>query len=254
MDRLDTGGLNQLRAWIAGNPDAKLIVIDTLATVRGARRSTDTPYEGDYREVGALKALADATGVAIILVTHTRKAEADDPFDTVSGTLGLTGAADATIILSRDSQGATLRAMGRDVAEIEAAVTLDRELFRWEELGAAADVRRSDERSAILKALGEATEPMGPRDLADELGKQQTAVRQILGRMVRAGEIVKTGRGLYALSSQSPRHNAHIGHSVIANSLGDCDRPESRSHDGAVVSLSDCDRVTKVTGPWADQL
>ena len=34
MNRLDAGGLDPLRAWIAANPDAKLIIIDTFAKVR----------------------------------------------------------------------------------------------------------------------------------------------------------------------------------------------------------------------------
>ena len=41
------------------------------------------------------KRLPTILGSSIMVITHTRKMAADDPFDTVSGTLEITGAADA---------------------------------------------------------------------------------------------------------------------------------------------------------------
>jgi hypothetical protein len=61
--------------------------------------------------------------------------DADDPLDTVSGTLGFTGAADSVLVLNRDSQGVTFYGRGRDIEEIETAVQFDRELCRWNILG-----------------------------------------------------------------------------------------------------------------------
>jgi len=43
-----------------------------------------------------------------------RKMEADDPFDTISGTLGQIGCADTGLILARGSQGTSLYVRGRD--------------------------------------------------------------------------------------------------------------------------------------------
>ncbi len=110
-----------IRAWIDERPDARLVIVNTLAKVRSGPQGRETAYQADYREVGSLKGLADETGVAIVVVTHTRKMGTDDPFATVSGRLGITGAADATMIITRDGQGVTLVATGRDVAEIETA-------------------------------------------------------------------------------------------------------------------------------------
>ena len=197
MARLNAGGLDQLRAWIEENPTAKLITIDTLAKVRSGSQTRETLYDADYRELSSLKALADESGVAIILVTHTRKMAADDPFDTVSGTLGITGAADTTLILTRDGQGTILRATGRDVAEKEMAVDFDRALFTWREIGEASAVRRSDERAALLDALLEDGGPMTSRELAAETGQKDGNVRRLLPKMVRAGEVRKASRGKY---------------------------------------------------------
>ena len=72
---------------------------DVLAVFKGATpaKSRETLYEADYTAMKGLQSLAMATGVAIVVVHHTRKSGAeDDPFETVSGTLGLSGAADTT--------------------------------------------------------------------------------------------------------------------------------------------------------------
>ena len=212
MARLDRGGLDQLRAWIGENPKAKLIIIDTFARVRSGRQGRETDYDADYREVGAIKALADDTGVSILLITHTRKMGADDPFDTVSGTLGITGAADTTLVLSRDGQGATLNATGRDVPEVEIAVEFERSLFRWRELGEAAAVRRSDERAALLDALSRADEPMTSKDLALETGQTDGAVRRLLAKMTRAGEVRRVARGRYQHPTLNLSNDGNSGH------------------------------------------
>ena len=197
MKPLSSGGLDQVRAWIREHPNARLVIIDTLAKVRSGPQGKEGAYEADYREVGSLKALSDETGVAIVVVTHTRKMGADDPFDTVSGTLGITGAADATMVLTRDGQGVTLFATGRDVAEIETAVEWDKATCRWRVLGDAREVRRSDERTLILDALKGETEPLGPREVTDATGGSYPAVRALMTAMAKSGDIRKVGRGKY---------------------------------------------------------
>ena len=43
--------------------------------------------------------------------------DAEDVFDTVSGTLGLTGAVDTILVLTRKAQGTTLHIRGRDIED-----------------------------------------------------------------------------------------------------------------------------------------
>lgn len=69
-------------------PDLKIVVIDTLQQIR---ESTDLSYSSDYKELSILKNLADKLGIAILLVHHTRKNYASDPFNMISGTTGLSG-------------------------------------------------------------------------------------------------------------------------------------------------------------------
>lgn len=91
----------------------------------------------------------------------------------------------------------TLYGRGRDIEEIETALSFDRTTGHWTVLGAVADVRRSDERSTILQSLKEASEPMSPRDIADDTGMPYQNIRQFLVRMSKAGEVTKVTRGLY---------------------------------------------------------
>ena len=103
LKRLTEGGLAEIREWIVSAKRPRLVIIDVLASVRSAKRNQDSPYEADYAALSDLKALADEFSIAILIIHHVRKMEADsDPFDAVSGTTGLTGAADTTLVLKSD--------------------------------------------------------------------------------------------------------------------------------------------------------
>ena len=54
----------QVDAFVATHPDTVLVIIDTLQMVRPAR---DATYANDYRDLSALKRIADAHGIAILL-------------------------------------------------------------------------------------------------------------------------------------------------------------------------------------------
>lgn len=142
--------------------------------------------------------------VAVIIVHHVRKGTGDiDPFEQVSGTLGLTGAADTTIVLNRDSSGCTLYARGRDLEEYTRACTFDRTTCRWTVEGDAAEVRRTDERGRILAVLEDADSPMNPTDIANLSDMKRGNVDRLLGKMAKAGEVTKQGRGQYVHPSRT---------------------------------------------------
>ncbi len=198
--RADAGGLERIREWIKSVDRPRLVVVDVFAMFRSPRSVKDSPYESDYAAMHGLQAIASETGVSIVAVHHLRKSLAEtDPFEKVSGTLGLSGAADTVLILDRDGHGATLYGRGRDIDEIETAVEFDRATCRWRVLGQAADVRRTDERSTILAAMREAGEPMSPADISGVTGMPSLNVRQLLFKMVKADEVKKVGYGRYTV-------------------------------------------------------
>ena len=78
----------------------------------------DNTYANDYRDLSALKKLADAHGIAILLIHHLRKEKADDVFNRISGTTAISGAVDASFTLVEEQRGsgrARLSCIGRDI-------------------------------------------------------------------------------------------------------------------------------------------
>jgi AAA domain-containing protein len=214
--RLDRGGIEMIKTWADRHPGARLIVIDVFKKVRPDAQDKDSLYDSDYRAIEPLKQLADERGIGILVLHHTRKMPADDPFDTVSGSTGLTGAADTVLVLARDPQGGTtLYARGRDIEEIETAVQFDRMDGSWTILGAASVIRLSDARQEILCTLRAAAEPMSPREVADITGRSPDAVRKLLTRMWEHGEVQKAKRGQY--SACDPPNPCHNGHNVTTD-------------------------------------
>jgi hypothetical protein len=199
MPRLEESGLERLREWAQSVPDARLIVIDTFARVRSPRGREESTYEADYRQAGALKAFADQTGVAVIVVHHVRKMEADDPLDAVSGTTGLTGAVDTILVFKREVSGIVLYGRGRDIEELEVAVEFKRDTCRWCVLGEAGEVRMSKERAQIVEALKTEGQPLTPAELSAVTGMRRVAVRRLVTKMARAGELIQPEKAKYAL-------------------------------------------------------
>jgi hypothetical protein len=113
----------------------------------------------------------------------------------LSGSNGLSACADTTLVLDRDSNGITLFVRGRDVEEKESALHFG--AGSWTLTGDAAEVRRTDERSAILSALFEGEEAMSPAELAVATGMNSNNLRQLLFKMAKAREVIKSGRGRY---------------------------------------------------------
>jgi hypothetical protein len=200
--RLDQGGVEDVGQWIKSAARPRLIILDTLAGVRPIR--TTNGYTEDYDSLASLHHLVNEHGVAAAVLHHTRKMEAEDPIDTVSGTLGLSGCADTIMVINRTSQGATLYVRGRDVEEAEHAVTFDRNSCRWTILGDAAEVHRSAERTRVLDALRGAPDGLTVNEIkaAADL-KNREAADKLVQRMAAAGQIARLERGRYGLPSDS---------------------------------------------------
>jgi hypothetical protein len=200
MPRLAEGGLQIIKDWIKTANQPRLVIIDTLAMVRAPKKRDETSYDADYNAVKDLRALANEHGIAIVLVHHLRKQEADDAFDTVSGTLGLTGAPDTILVLKRDGTGnVVLHGRGRDLIEIEKAMTFNPDSCTWAGAGELGEVRASNARKAILAAMREIELPASPADIAAGANMKRDNVKKLLGRMIDDGSIKKSDYGKYDL-------------------------------------------------------
>ena len=123
--RLDQGGLAQLGVWLRSNPGAAQVVIDTFTRVKPPKGRDAESYHHDSEVTAGLQRLALEHNVAIVLIHHQRKADADDIFDSVSGTNGLTASADVLLILENKQGRGKLSVTGRDLALGAWALTFD---------------------------------------------------------------------------------------------------------------------------------
>ena len=139
------GGLEeQLKRFVQEHPDTRLIIVDTLQKIREAGGDKYS-YGNDYDIIGKLKQFADQTGVCLLLVHHTRKQQADDRFDMISGTNGLLGAADGAFLLQKERRtdnAATLDISGRDQQDQRFYLTRDEERLVWQLERAETELRR----------------------------------------------------------------------------------------------------------------
>lgn len=195
--KVNTGLIARLDAWRASVADPRLVIIDTFAMVRPVKGRNQDSYAADYEALSPLQRWASEHRIALIVVTHVRKMEAEDPLEMISGTNGLTGAADSILVLNRTSDGPKLYGRGRDVEDVEKALRFD--AGRWSVLGDVAEAKRSDERRAVMEAI--AAGKRSPAEIAKALAKPTASVQYLLKKMVEAGEAEKSKYGLYTLPS-----------------------------------------------------
>jgi AAA domain len=197
--KADQGGLARIEAWILSVEAPRLVIVDTLAHFRKAPSGKSSQlYADDYAAISELQKLASKHNIGIVIVHHDRKNDADDVFDTVSGTLGLSAAADTILIMKRQAGAITLFVRGRDVEESETALQFNKATCKWSALGVAADVYRSAERSRVLEALQDGPKQAKELMLEAEL-RNRNATDILLHKMVKNGQIVRVGPGQYDL-------------------------------------------------------
>ena len=132
-DNLSGSLIPQLETFMAAYPDTGLVVVDTLQRVRGAVNDKNA-YANDYDEIGRIKSFADRFKIAVLLIHHVRKMPDSDPFNMVSGSVGIIGAVDSMYVLEKDKRTAnkaTLHVTGRDIEDMQLLLEFDRDMTVW---------------------------------------------------------------------------------------------------------------------------
>lgn len=220
--RLPEGGADRLADHLAARPDTQLVVGDVLAKMRGTpSRDSGSQYAADYEALGALKSVADEFGTPLLVLHHTRKQAADDWLDTLSGTNGIAGSADAILVMgrARNAADAVLNVSGRDVEEAQYAMRFDPTRGAWNLLdGPAANYSLSDERRRMLDLLGDG-EARRPKQIAEALTIEHEAAKKLCQRMFADDQLDTDGSGFYFIppntlsppSPWSPRDSGDAG-------------------------------------------
>lgn len=153
------GFLLQLEELLEQLPDVKVVVVDTLQFVKYRQSKNESAYECDYRTGRDLKEFAEKHKIAIVVVTHTTKMiHIEDEMANVSGTNGVTGAADSVIVLNKEkrtSKEAKMFITGRKVRQSMHNIEFNDTTCQWEYKGVAV-VEDKDKQEALerLTAYG----------------------------------------------------------------------------------------------------
>ena len=150
---ISTGLFEQIHAFMARYPNTKLIVVDTLERIRDTALDKSI-YACDYRDMMALREITDKYKLTLLLVHHTRKLHDDDPLNTLSGSMGLVGAADGVLVLQklkRVGDRAILTVANRDTEEFCFALEFDREHCKWVFKGNHTDAELTEEDCQSIK-------------------------------------------------------------------------------------------------------
>jgi hypothetical protein len=203
--KIDQGGLEKLDGWLKDHSNVKLVIIDTLARLRGIKRQGSSVYEADYNEIASLKEIADNYSAAFIVVHHLRKADSYDVLDLVSGSVGLTAAADTIAILQKAAglADSELYLSGRDIEEVELALKFHKETKSFSILGEAEEYRMSLERRELLELLRKADGPLQLKDIASGLGKEKNNVSKLLNGLIEYGLAEQPAYGMYQACDKS---------------------------------------------------
>jgi hypothetical protein len=190
-----------------------LIIIDPLMAVLGSRISSYNDQK--IRHVlSRLANMAHNTRCAFLIVRHLNKGSSENPLYQGSGSIGIIATVRSGLLVIQhpsDEKQRLLVPIKNNYSEKASNLTYQVianahgiPSIQW--LGAnhdpVASLLRpgsplSFERQDILKVLQAANRPLGPKELAEQTGQDRTLVRQLLRRMLNAGDIISPAFGLY---------------------------------------------------------
>jgi hypothetical protein len=155
---LDIGLLEQMKDWLNNAEQPRLIIVDTLGRVRGRPNRNGNAYQFDTAELAEIKRIADDYKITVLHVHHLNKnsKQGADPYERISGTMGISGAADHIYLLTgeRDRAEKTLCASGRDIENIELVLRCDNCL--WQKVSDNADAYNENvsfRRSPVIQGI-----------------------------------------------------------------------------------------------------
>jgi hypothetical protein len=209
LEQIEKGGKDEIEKWLDTHPTARVVLVDVLAKVRGGSdEASSGMYQADYQAVSILKEIADSYGIGVVVTHHDRKKTSEDFLDMVSGTKGVTGAADTILYLTRErgSTAGLLRVESRDVEECQYKMEFVRETGRWhivakEDLGTEPDkpqVELLDEIERLLSARGYAR----VQEMADILHRGSQEILSECKKGEQQGSLMKTRDGSWCVPAK----------------------------------------------------
>ena len=195
--KLGEGLEPELLDWLDQHPDARLVAIDTLQRVRARGDARRNAYEVDVEDLARLQDIFKDRAVGLLIVHHSKKDAGDDFLASVSGTYGITGSADTTLVIQRKrlETFGKLVVTGRDVQEVEEPVQFNG--MTWSAAPRSL-AEASFEQAEVYKVI-EAEGPIFPKAIADLIGSSREAAQRLVEKLVAGGSVARA-RGGYVVA------------------------------------------------------
>jgi Bifunctional DNA primase/polymerase, N-terminal/AAA domain/Primase C terminal 1 (PriCT-1) len=189
-------GLAKLREYMRDNPGTRLIIIDGMARIKGHTHSRQASvFDMDYLEGRMLQEFAkEHSGLALIVLHHTRKMESFDPMDLVSGSHGVTAAPDMICVLFKGAGGQFIMHWeGREWEEEENAYEILRDSGRWRFCGPMSEqeagIRPNAVRQAAIVLLLKERGEVSGKSIAGEFGVTVQQISKSCASLAKQGVI-----------------------------------------------------------------
>lgn len=139
--KLSDGLVEELRKLHRERPQIRLVIIDTYSRARGnVKGGGANAYDQDVAFLEPVQQMAIEENIAILFIHHDKKGAgfASDSFERLSGTMGISGSADAVLNLILDGKRfdgkAALEFTPRDAKGGEVSLVFDERFCEWQEL------------------------------------------------------------------------------------------------------------------------
>ena len=210
-------GLVEFLRHIVTTLGLTLVVVDPLSYVYDPQTNK---YQDSFREAKEmllpLRQLARELHFALVCVDHRRKQGKDDydVFQTLYGSVAKYAVADTLIMAVRKDEEVVLHCRGRKIKDqaISCTFTFQNEQAIWTVQGAheeyASNTLRAKIRTAFTQAAQQHTRiALSVTDVMNYAGLEDTALmrnnlRTRLFTMYKAGELMRTDRGLYIMTGE----------------------------------------------------
>jgi hypothetical protein len=193
-------GVQALRVRLQARIDERplLIIIDSLQRFRLPQSDRGHAFTEDYNAAKLLAELCkEFPGLAVVVLHHTTKAVPDDPVASISGTYGLTAAADSFAIMLKQGSQFRLHAGGRlwdrDCSDFE----LKRLNGGWQLVGewdtSFAAKGLAPKQEAVMEALRSGAK--SNRVLAEMTGQSASALSHLMAKLEEKGLVTRIANG-----------------------------------------------------------
>lgn len=192
-------GVALLRERMQARTDDRpvLLIVDSLTRFRQPASDRANAFTEDYNAVKLLADLAkEFPGLAIVVLHHTTKATPDDPVSAISGTYGLTAAADSYCVMLKQGQQFRLHAGGRLWDRDEADFELQRRDGGWQMLGAwdhSAPQGLPPKQQEVMTLLRDGAKTN--KTLAEKTGQSPSALSHMMKALEARGLVVRIANG-----------------------------------------------------------